>query len=50
MDKPVVYVESTIPSYLVAAPSRDVIVAGHQTTTHEWWITAAERFELVISE
>jgi len=50
MDKPTVYIETTIPSYLVAEPSRDVVVAGHQRTTHDWWKTADERFELVISE
>ena len=50
MDKPTVYVETTIPSYLVAEPSRDVVVAGHQRTTHDWWKTAGERFEMMISE
>jgi len=50
MDKPTVYVETTIPSYLVAEPSRDIVVAGHQRTTHEWWRTAQDRFDLVISE
>lgn len=45
-----VYVETTIPSYLTAAPSRDLIVAAHQQITHDWWRTAAERFELFISE
>ena len=50
MDKPTVYLETTIPSYLVAEPSRDIVVAGHQRTTHEWWQTAGERFELLISE
>ena len=47
---PSVYVETTIPSYLTAAPSRDLIVAGHQQITHTWWQTAKERFELFISE
>ena len=35
--KPKVYVETTIISYLAARPSRDLIVAGHQQITHEWW-------------
>jgi len=47
---PSVYVETTIPSYLVAAPSRDLIVAARQQTTHDWWRTAADRFELFVSE
>jgi len=50
MEKPSVYVETTIPSYLVALASRDIVVAGHQQTTHDWWQTAAERFDLLISE
>ena len=32
-----VYVETTIVSYLVARPSRDVVIFGHQSTTLEWW-------------
>ncbi len=47
---PSVYVETTIPSYLTAAPSRDLVVAGHQQVTHTWWRTARQRFDLFISE
>jgi hypothetical protein len=47
---PSVYIETTIPSYLTAAPSRDLIVAGKQQITHTWWRTAKERFELFTSE
>lgn len=45
-----VYVETTIPSLLVANPSRDLITAARQLITAEWWNTAKKRFELVISE
>ena len=48
--KPRVYIETTVISYLAARPARDVVVAGHQQSTHDWWATAPERFELVISE
>ena len=48
--KPRVYIETTVISYLTARPARDVVVAGHQQSTRDWWTTAAERFELVISE
>ena len=47
---PNVYLETTIPSYLAARPSRDLIIAAHQQITHEWWIDARERFELYVSE
>ena len=48
--KPRVYVETTVISYLTARPSRDIVIAGRQQSTIDWWETAAERFELVASE
>ena len=48
--KPKAYIETTVVSYLTARPSRDVVVAGHQQITHDWWRTAPERFELVASQ
>ncbi len=47
---PTVYLETTIPSYLVARPSRDIIVAAHQQITHDWWRDAREHFDIYISE
>ena len=47
---PTIYLETTIPSYLAAHPSRDLIVAAHQQITHEWWREARHRFDLYISE
>jgi hypothetical protein len=32
-----VYVETTVVSCLVARPSMDVMVAGHQAVTHTLW-------------
>jgi hypothetical protein len=45
-----VYVETTDVSYLAARPNRDVVIAGHQQTTHEWWDTRRGSYELCISE
>jgi hypothetical protein len=47
---PTVYLGTTIPSYLVARPSRDLVVAAHQQITQEWWATARDRFEILVSE
>jgi hypothetical protein len=45
-----VYVETTIASYLIARPSRDLIVAAHQELTIQWWTSHRERFDLYISD
>ena len=47
--KPKVYIETSIPSYLTAWRSRDLVVAGNQQTTKEWWDRRND-FELYISE
>jgi predicted nucleic acid-binding protein len=45
-----VYVETTVISYLTARPSRDLIVAGHQQITHEWWDSRRADYELCVSQ
>ena len=45
-----VYIETTIPSYLAARPSRDLLVAAHQQTTWDWWELRRHLFELHISQ
>jgi predicted nucleic acid-binding protein len=45
-----VYLETTFISYLVARPSRDVIVAGHQQTTQDWWANRRSQFECSVSQ
>ncbi len=46
--RPTVYVETTIPSYLTAWPSRDLVRAAHQQITREWG-ARRETFELYSS-
>lgn len=45
-----IYIETTIPSYLAARPSRDLIQAARQQLTHDWWNNRRHEFELCISE
>ena len=45
-----VYLETTFISYLVARPSRDLIVAGHQQITQEWWANRHDEFECRVSQ
>lgn len=47
---PSLYLETTIPSYLGARPSRDLIIAAHQQITHEWWTQAKIKYDLYISQ
>jgi len=45
-----VYSETTIISYLVANQSRDLITAGQQQVTHDWWTRRRSSFYCVVSE
>jgi hypothetical protein len=45
-----VYLETTVVSYLVARPSRDVRVAAHQQATAEWWAQRRQEFDLYVSQ
>lgn len=47
--KPRVYVETSVISYLAARPSRDLVVAAHQQSTHDWW-QKRDEFDLFVSE
>lgn len=48
--KPRVYVETTVVGYLTSWPSGDLIFAGRQKITRDWWRYASSAFELIVSE
>jgi hypothetical protein len=45
-----VYLETTFISYLVARPSRDLLVAGHQQATQDWWADRRASFDCYVSQ
>ena len=45
-----IYIETTIPSYLTARPSRDIVQAARQQLTHEWWDVERRNYDLCISQ
>ena len=47
--KQTVYIESSVISYLTSRLHRDVIIAGRQAITLDWWENQRHRFELRIS-
>jgi hypothetical protein len=50
MDKPTLYIETSIVSYLAADPSRHPVTARNQRLTHEWWNTRRQDYALYTSE
>ena len=45
-----VYIETSVISYLTSRPSQDVVIAGHQQTTRDWWATYRAQFDVVASQ
>lgn len=50
MEKPTLYLETTIPSYLLATRSRDVVSLARQEITRAWWQHARGRFSVLVSD
>ena len=44
------YLETSVVSYLIARPSRDVVVLAHQQITRDFWEKRLGRFEVFISQ
>ena len=45
----IVYVESSVISYIKAKPSRDVVVSARQTLSIEWWESKRSQYDVYIS-
>ena len=45
-----IYLESTIPSYVVARPARDLLQAARQQLTRDWWDSQRAKHELFTSQ
>ncbi len=49
-DKPTVYIETTIPSYLTARSSENVCALSRQIITRKWWLERKSYYHLFISD
>ena len=47
--KPALYLETSVVGYLASRISADLVTAGRQQLTREWWRTQRERYEIFIS-
>lgn len=45
-----VYLETSVIGYATSRPSRDLVVAGRQQITRDWFAFQAERYELFVSQ
>lgn len=43
-----VYIESSVISYLTSRPSRDIVIAGRQAITLDWWENHRQRYRTTI--
>ena len=50
MVKESVYLETSLVSYLVARPNRDLIRAARQQLTVDWWENERAKFDLFVSD
>lgn len=45
-----IYIETSVASYLVSRPSKDIVIAGHQETTKAFWRIMERKFNAYISD
>jgi len=48
--KEIVYIETTIVSYLVSRPSRDLVLSAQQQLTRDWWDEERRKYACITSE
>ncbi len=48
--KPTLYLETSVPSYYTARQSPDLVIAGHQLVTRDWWENHVDKYKVYISE
>lgn len=48
--QPRIYIETTIPSYLVSKSSRDILVLTHQELSKNWWSRNKNLYSFYISD
>lgn len=48
--KSTVYIETTIPSYLTAWRSPELVMAANQEATRKWWDESRAKFDLFVPE
>ena len=44
-----IYIETSVISYLVSVPSKDIVIAGHQMATRDMWNTI-DNYDIYISD
>jgi len=44
-----IYIETAVVSYYTPRPNRDILIAGHQETTHELWPLLIDQYDSYIS-
>lgn len=47
--KPALYLETSVLGYLTSRFSRDLVTAGRQQLTREWWRSERDRYEIFLS-
>jgi hypothetical protein len=47
--KPTLYLETSVVGYYTGRPSRDLVIAGRQQITRDWWENERQKYSLHVS-